>query len=460
MEPRGVDRYDQKIVDNPELSFHPEAAKRFDERTRDILATIQGLRLVPNSEASRADLHPAHVFQSADVISAPKFTFHLDEAGEVVGVTWKSENMWVGWTGEAFQPVKSLVEDIASKKPFSQLVSARFLLEEVCNWLSETLARTRDDHICQYIAGKSIEAVEDCEIWVPLFQTYSSKTFKIADVEFKTFTHEIMEEWWNRRPAQARQDKLAESGLNRIRSELQGLLAASVRVCAERYKAAQIAYEKADNATSLLRFLAPANLNSRLISCCRPLARGAVFEVTKVFMNGGRIGSISRGVINNRNTAWHLDESVALRPGLLENIQRLASDSSTPFSSALYDALILYSRQPLAIDVADKLVFTLSALESMLLKDGNESIQQNLGERMAFLIGQNSQERMDIVKNVREVYGIRSAFVHHGETPRHVSIVDKFLVYAWTTFSRLMDLSVQYKTKAALIGALDDRKMS
>ena len=67
---------------------------------------------------------------------------------------------------------------------------------------------------------------------------------------------------------------------------------------------------------------------------------------------------------------------------------------------------------------------------------------------------------MDIVKNVRELYGIRSAFVHHGQTIRHVSIVDQFLGYAWTTFSRLLDLSVVYKTKAALIGALEDRKMS
>lgn len=96
----------------------------------------------------------------------------------------------------------------------------------------------------------------------------------------------------------------------------------------------------------------------------------------------------------------------------------------------------------------------------MLLKDGNEPIQQNLGERVAFLIGQNSQERTDIVKNLREVYGIRSAFVHHGQTVRHVGIVDQFLVYAWTTFSRLMDLSVRYKTKAALIGALEDGKIS
>jgi hypothetical protein len=217
---------------------------------------------------------------------------------------------------------------------------------------------------------------------------------------------------------------------------------------------------KAENATALLRFLSPANLNSRLTSLCTPTASGLVPQVTTVFMDNGRIGRISRSVPDRRATDWLLDDSIRLRPGILENLNRLASDISTEFCRALYDALILYSRQTLAVDVSDKLVFTLSALESMLLRDGNEPIQKNLGERMAFLIGQSPQARKDIVKNIEAVYRIRSAFVHHGQTARHVETVDRFLINAWTTFSRLMDLSVKYKAKAALIGALEDLKMS
>jgi hypothetical protein len=79
---------------------------------------------------------------------------------------------------------------------------------------------------------------------------------------------------------------------------------------------------------------------------------------------------------------------------------------------------------------------------------------------MAFLIGQSVHLRKDIVKNIEEIYKIRSAFVHHGQTPRHVEIVDRFLVNAWTTFSRLLDLVPRYRTKAALLGALEDLKMS
>ncbi|HLN02457.1 MAG TPA: hypothetical protein VK335_24430, partial [Bryobacteraceae bacterium] len=308
--------------------------------------------------------------------------------------------------------------------------------------------------------GRGAEAVRDFDIWIPLFQTYSSTEFRIGDVAFRTFTREIMEEWWGRIPSKVREDPSSMAALNHRRSELQAGLAACVSVRAERGKAVEIAQARAQNATALLRFLSPANLNSRLTSYCTPTVARAPLELTEVFMNADRIDHINRGLQDQRAVDWHLDRSLQLRPGVLENLHRLALDTSTEFRRSLYDALILYSRQTLAVEVSDKLVFTLSALESMLLRDANEPIQKNLGERMAFLIGQTTQERKDIVKNIDEVYRIRSAFVHHGQTSRHVETVDRFLVNALATFSRLMDLSINYRTKAALVGALEDLKMS
>jgi hypothetical protein len=60
----------------------------------------------------------------------------------------------------------------------------------------------------------------------------------------------------------------------------------------------------------------------------------------------------------------------------------------------LHDALLLYSRNSTASETTDKLVFVLVSLESMLPKDANEPISKNIGERMAFLVG-NSVERAE-----------------------------------------------------------------
>jgi len=45
------------------------------------------------------------------------------------------------------------------------------------------------------------------------------------------------------------------------------------------------------------------------------------------------------------------------------------------------------------------------------LKDSNEPIQKNLGERMAFIIGESLEERKKIVANVEDFYRIRSRLV-------------------------------------------------
>ena len=446
-------------MDLSELSFHPDAASRFNERADEIPNTVQGLR-VSNSPSQKPDLHPAGAIGPDDILSRDKFVFESDPLGETTGVSWASGSMWVGWIGPAFQPIKALAESMGQTKQFRNFVSTKFLVEQTCHWLCDKLEQRGSSSLSEFVTLRSREAVRDFDIWIPLFQTYSSTQFIIGGVTFRTFTREIMEEWWNRIPAKIREDTLSIAALSAKRSELQARLAACVPVCAERRKAVEIARARAQNATALLRFLSPANLNSRLVSYCTPTAAVGPRQITEVFMDSGHIGEISRSLENRHMTDWLLDQSIQLRPGVLENLQRLALDTSTEFRRSLYDALILYSRQALAVEVSDKLVFTLSALESMLLRDGNEPIQKNLGERMAFLIGQTAQQRKNIVKNIDEVYRIRSAFIHHGQTPRDVETVDHFLVNAWTSFSRLMDLSTEYQTKDALVGALEDLKMS
>src|SRR2546425_5774094 len=100
-------------------------------------------------------------------------------------------------------------------KPFRDLVSAEFLLEQTCHWLCDTLERRASCGLSEFVALRSREAVQDFDIWIPLFQTYSSTEFFIGDVAFRTFTREIMEEWWSRIPTKIHEDPLSIAALNK-----------------------------------------------------------------------------------------------------------------------------------------------------------------------------------------------------------------------------------------------------
>ena len=96
----------------------------------------------------------------------------------------------------------------------------------------------------------------------------------------------------------------------------------------------------------------------------------------------------------------------------------------------------------------------------MLLKDANEPISKNIGERMAFLIGNSVEERRAIIHNVAAAYSIRSKFIHHGESAEESGVVELFCTYGWQCFHALLHQIDIFTTKAALIEALENRKLS
>jgi hypothetical protein len=102
------------------------------------------------------------------------------------------------------------------------------------------------------------------------------------------------------------------------------------------------------------------------------------------------IETYSRGVLDY-GCEWVLSDTYLRSfPGLLDRLQTLsAAPNGSSFRQELYDALLLYSRNSIAIEPADKLVYILVPLESMLVRNENKPLAKNVGERMAFLIGES-----------------------------------------------------------------------
>jgi len=80
---------------------------------------------------------------------------------------------------------------------------------------------------------------------------------------------------------------------------------------------------------------------------------------------------------------------------------------------------------------SEKLVILLAVLESLFLKNDSEPIQQNLGERLALLSVTNIENRKRILATTRQIYAVRSRFVHRGKaTIENVALLDRFMGYS------------------------------
>jgi hypothetical protein len=67
-------------------------------------------------------------------------------------------------------------------------------------------------------------------------------------------------------------------------------------------------------------------------------------------------------------------------------------------------------------DFAERLIKLMVALESLVILDDREPIVSNLGERTAFLVGKNLDDRMSVDSQVKKLYRLRSRVIHHGRT--------------------------------------------
>jgi len=247
----------------------------------------------------------------------------------------------------------------------------------------------------------------------------------------------------------------------RDRSAVQGCAAAATKIRAERSKAIAMGREQAENAVALLRFFSPANWTPKLRSYCTLLGSENLRRRAELFLEGNSIATYHSGLLE-KGAQWALSNSdLASYPGILDRLQALsAAPNRTSFRQKLYDALLLYSRNSVAIEAADKLVYILVAIESILLRGENEPLGKNVGERLAFLIGETKEKRVAIKDNVLEIYGHRSAFIHHGHSIEDLDLLATFMRNSWTCFNVLLVYMDHYQTKGQLIDALEDRKMA
>jgi hypothetical protein len=106
-------------------------------------------------------VHPVDCIRSEDIISGSRFVFEFNPLGDPTGVVWVSGTMHVGWVGPAFESIKALVESVTATKPFPECVSFEFLLEQICEWLCDTLERRRSDKLSTFIAQRSNKAIRE-----------------------------------------------------------------------------------------------------------------------------------------------------------------------------------------------------------------------------------------------------------------------------------------------------------
>lgn len=449
------------------VTIHELAAGRFNQMGEEVLqATVKQTRGSGPEPTFKPDNHTSFNLTSKDAVGPIVAAEHIyDGTGSEVGRFFLRNDQRIGLVGEPYKKLIILLERIQGSglKPSASMKTLR---DAAFGWIEQRYDGRTKETLVTFLLDHINQQIRECEIWIPLHRVHLEQPVNIGGVQFHTITREMLDELESRLHAHtpAAASAAIKQRMDRDRKKLQGTAAAVVSVVAEPIRASEIARERAGKAVALLRFLSPANWHPAMRSYCTLLGGEDLRISAELTVEDGKISRVSNAVEDQRNQHHWTLTAAQLRqfPGLLQALSSLANDDSSKneFQTKLLEALLLYSRNSVAREPADKLVYILAALEAMLLKNDSEPIQKNIGERMAFLVGDTMEARKEIVANVLAIYVKRSSFVHHGQGIEVTDTLASFMLRAWTCFYNLLQFSGQFETKEALIQHLEDRKLT
>jgi hypothetical protein len=217
------------------VDFDPNHSEALERQAQELLNEVRitdaPKQNPPNTPKN--PIHPVFNFTAEHLIGSPTF-FETQRTidGKEAGRFWIVSGKRIGWEGESYQKIRKLASRLESKKPLKGLVSLDFLMEEIFQWLTETLEKKSSDSLPARLKRRCEEEIHDVEIWIPLHQTYAKENFRIGEVDFRTISKELMDQWYGRLKVPLAPEVIA--AMNKERSKLQATIAACTRIRAER----------------------------------------------------------------------------------------------------------------------------------------------------------------------------------------------------------------------------------
>jgi hypothetical protein len=409
------------------------------------------------------DIHVNAQLDEKDIIGEIQVGM-VDYRGREVGKIFQHNGQKLGLINQGFKDLETLAIRVQKASTIRPYLSWRCILETGFRWVQRRYLGQIEDSFTLFVLREAAKLVKESEIWLPLYKVHLQSELTIGKITFRTLSREMLDACLEKTRKKLPPERMAEFEVtfNRTRSVLQGCAAATIKLTAEPARAQEVAEEEAEDSISALRFFHASNMTPYVRCCCTFAGAENVSRITALMVNSEGIERWHDRIVSNLDSTWMLSdkEIIGLRRMGLDSLSLLlASDKRSQFEEELLDAILIYSRNSLLDDPASRLIYILAAIESVLLRDSNEPIQKNIGERLAFLVGQNVDERISVRNTVTSVYGVRSAFLHHGRALDKMDALELFMKYVWTGFFWLIMNRGKFQTKQELIDTLERRKM-
>lgn len=446
------------------LELHPKAIVAFNqiaESCLNLVKIIQSQTLV-NPEFS-PEFHPVYELTSDQIIRSDFWEY--DVLGNKTSIYLDQERT-TGIFEEDYIQVKEFLKSLFKNKNIRNKISLKTLENLFQKWAVEKFANRTEVDFISFLTHQCDTLIKPREIWIPIEFLSIEKEFNIGKILFlpiKQHTVDSIKKSTLSRFSNASNASALESFFEKKIRHIQGYTAAVFSIESELERAYELAVEEVKKSLSILRLFSPVMYEPRL-----SVSSGIWGSLHTDYAN---IISLDQGAMSNFKTHQldsmpfpeKLDSALIdyhFQRGLSVLHELLIAEKLNQFQEKLLNCLLLFSRSLTAKDPSDKLIYILTSLESFFLRSSSEPIQQNLGERIAFLIRESPKDRKDVTTSTRKIYDLRSKFIHHGIPVEDYDVLTKFMRFATDTVFTLINCVHRFATVETLLDELETRKFS
>ena len=400
-------------------------------------------------------------FGSSEIAVGTYREYRRDRTGQNVACYFYVDGKGlVGVSGAAHKDLLQVADRLASDRAYRTSISQKFFYNKAVDWLQARLSASPAEvpPLVTALEDAAQTAVCRFQVWFPIPSAEITRPFQIGRTEFRRITKPMMDEYAVRMNATATPRN--EAAFDRLRSRIQASTAACVDVEAEPIRGDEIALMESEASIAIFRLACPAMLD---VYQWAPLDQSFVDGFGGAFnlhVEDKQILAHQSALPERMCTQWLLQpEEIEHNFGAIWAFgHNLIVAERNEFQELLLGALIHYSKSVLKADPSERLMYVVTALEALLIKDARESIVQNLRERMAVMMGPELEARLQALQDITRVYDIRSKFVHAALPVQDLAILADFVMEAWTTMFFLLNNYDKWATKIDFLRFVDSYK--
>lgn len=380
------------------FEIHPSAEDNFNRKARELISLV---KIYPDSFNAReefpSDIH--FVVLEENIIRELEEEVVDFTEKRTIGRYFRHENNRYGICGDDYKKLIALAEQLQRIKLINQKLSLRYIELSIFKWIhQEYTVKAEALEFISYLEDKSEKDIANITSWIPIANLEVEVPFDISHSRVCPLSKIVVDQW----ESSLIRDNADDSGnlsslFEFIRKEYQGLACVVTETNAEPQRAYEIAHEEAEQVTSILGIFSKAALIPR-IKCVSKIKGSENISQLTCFQLGNEDSFLMRTDIIDKKSdfQWRLNikKINELKSMLLDKINPIiTSQNPTDFYRSIISSVYIYAKAAFTAEPLEKVIYILSALESILLKNESEPIQQNLAERVAFLIAKKIEER-------------------------------------------------------------------